>query len=884
MDRSRWLGVFVGLAWTGLAWSQPGPAPTPPSGGGARFLTVQELDRPAQRCRIVKSWRQPDGSRAFQVESVNGGGTMTIVESAAPSGPGAPGAPRALKTRIYHWGPGNMPPPEAPKAPAGEEVGRLTPRPAPAPAAASAPAPAATSAPAGGGSGFWPPAYAGQKSTPFHTMNPVGPVSSKQAPASSRPSQPRLTPSPAIPRTVVATPAINTRDPAIPPPPGRLVSQGPTPPHHTKVINSPDGVRMGQLVAQGPTPQSPYQPGGGPATPIPRAAGSAPATPSASPSSPYSVVQRPGASPAPAGTANPPAGSSYNVLPGPGSTCAGCQGSGGWNNRPLNGGQAVAGCNGACCGCPTCGSGCCPIKKRTLCDRLFCRRKEPAPMRTACGELLIVPLPPEAGSCVTCAPPTPPKTTVAAPCPPPAPVCCCPPPCAPCSICPVQPPCMVEEKPTLRERFLTRRHEEKPVPVTAAGERLIEVPSGDPCKVVTMPAPEKPPRPSLFSRLRRSSAPTSTLIPGSENLPPPQAPVVKAPTEQAQPGDFRGSWGNADPHQPTPIARGDLTPRPRPAVPSADPRAAQVQTQPPAALPSTLASRATPATPSYGVGVPVQEGNAFSDAPPKPAAKPEDNQGPNPTNAFSDGGGGGPGGPPSGQQAGGGSPRPMMITPPPPPLVLDPREPHDMHNAFTLAASTRRMIPADAGAVPIIPNAFSPGTNGNSFSIMPSLMPPAPAGPQQATATGQQQPASRPAVDARQVASSRYGPDRSAAPSAALERPEAVPPEQSQSDHWLVTLQESVYPSEREWAAERLGRLDWRTEPRIVEALVKTAREDAAPTVRAACVRTLVRMKVNSPLVLTQVRALQDDSDARVRQEVEQALGVLLTEPARRPE
>jgi hypothetical protein len=377
----------------------------------------------------------------------------------------------------------------------------------------------------------------------------------------------------------------------------------------------------------------------------------------------------------------------------------------------------------------------------------------------------------------------------------------------------------------------------------------------------------------LLSWLRRPSTTPSTLIPGAETLPAPQI-VVKAPSEPAQPGDFRQSWGKADPHQPTPIARGDLNPVPRKVVIIAPPPPLIVQ--PPAPLPTAVAARATPVEPrTVGVPVPVDESNAFTD-PPKRSGKPEDKT-PNPSNAFGDGSDGGRGA--AGQRTGSGPSRPIY-TAPPPPQMLDPYLVRDMHNAFTVADSSRRMIPADAGSTPMIPNAFSPGTNGNGFSIMPSLMPPTAVDP---SAAGQR-PADRPAAEPRQVASSRYGPVGASSTPVALDHPVAVPSEESQSAKWLVTLSDSDYPSEREWAAERLGRLSWRAEPQIVTALVKAAREDVAPTVRAACIRTLARMKANTPQVLTQVRALQDDSDARVRQEVEQALGVLLTEPTRRPE
>src|SRR5262249_23095943 len=52
----------------------------------------------------------------------------------------------------------------------------------------------------------------------------------------------------------------------------------------------------------------------------------------------------------------------------------------------------------------------------------------------------------------------------------------------------------------------------------------------------------------------------------------------------------------------------------------------------------------------------------------------------------------------------------------------------------------------------------------------------------------------------------------------------------------LNMLQESLYPSQREWAADNLAGCDWRTHPHVVQALVTGAVKDPAATVRAGCV------------------------------------------------
>jgi hypothetical protein len=90
-----------------------------------------------------------------------------------------------------------------------------------------------------------------------------------------------------------------------------------------------------------------------------------------------------------------------------------------------------------------------------------------------------------------------------------------------------------------------------------------------------------------------------------------------------------------------------------------------------------------------------------------------------------------------------------------------------------------------------------------------------------------------------------------------------------------ITLRDSLYPSQREWAAESMAAVDWRSHPQIVQALTMAAKEDPAPTVRASCVRCLATMKVNTPPVITVVRGLKTDSDPRVRQAAERASSIL---------
>jgi hypothetical protein len=91
----------------------------------------------------------------------------------------------------------------------------------------------------------------------------------------------------------------------------------------------------------------------------------------------------------------------------------------------------------------------------------------------------------------------------------------------------------------------------------------------------------------------------------------------------------------------------------------------------------------------------------------------------------------------------------------------------------------------------------------------------------------------------------------------------------------LLVLRESIYPEQREWAAERLAAVDGRVSPQVTPALIKAAREDTAPTVQVACVRGLSRLNCNSPEALAALRAMQSNADPRVRHEAGQALAKL---------
>jgi hypothetical protein len=188
---------------------------------------------------------------------------------------------------------------------------------------------------------------------------------------------------------------------------------------------------------------------------------------------------------------------------------------------------------------------------------------------------------------------------------------------------------------------------------------------------------------------------------------------------------------------------------------------------------------------------------------------------------------------------------------------------------------------ADDGA-----NAFSaprqaPKSNaGNLLTDQPPTvsMMPGYSGPKSSDAKWMQIPAAPPVIAAAPsagvVAAGYPVAPRRAVPAAVAA--EGVPLEAGLSaSELLMTLQTSLYPSQREWAVDRLTAADWHADARIVDGLVKAARVDPAPLVRAGCLRALARMRATCEPAVSAARDLKGDSDPRVRQEAEATLGVL---------
>jgi hypothetical protein len=88
----------------------------------------------------------------------------------------------------------------------------------------------------------------------------------------------------------------------------------------------------------------------------------------------------------------------------------------------------------------------------------------------------------------------------------------------------------------------------------------------------------------------------------------------------------------------------------------------------------------------------------------------------------------------------------------------------------------------------------------------------------------------------------------------------------------LAALKNALFPSHREMAAIQLTAYNAQYYPQVVRALVMSAKDDPAASVRAACVNGLVKLRANTPEVIGVLNQLRNDDDPRVRQEVDQAM------------
>lgn len=113
------MALAAGIVWAGMAWSQTPPASSirPEAASSQVTMTVHENGK-ALQCRVLNSWKCPNGARAFQLEVQDSGEKLTIMED----GPGSTfqnqsGRMRSLPMRIFHWGRSKTSPAGAPVPP-----------------------------------------------------------------------------------------------------------------------------------------------------------------------------------------------------------------------------------------------------------------------------------------------------------------------------------------------------------------------------------------------------------------------------------------------------------------------------------------------------------------------------------------------------------------------------------------------------------------------------------------------------------------------------------------------------------------------------------------------------------------------------------------------
>lgn len=132
MHRSRWIGALAG-ALTFLA-----PAAAEPLFKPNQVLNVREDGKPPRKCKAIKCWTEKDGTRVAQVQALDDGEKMTIIEPKPTRGArpvrhiihGKPDArPAEGWGQVEHWGAEDRAKAEASSAQAVASVGPPVPRP-----------------------------------------------------------------------------------------------------------------------------------------------------------------------------------------------------------------------------------------------------------------------------------------------------------------------------------------------------------------------------------------------------------------------------------------------------------------------------------------------------------------------------------------------------------------------------------------------------------------------------------------------------------------------------------------------------------------------------------------------------------------------------------
>jgi len=847
MVRSIWKRTLVTtFAWAGLAWAQqPITSSSPaakPGESTAQYFTVQETGKAGQKCKILKNWKTPEGKTAYQVQALDTGEMMTIVETGTVKNvpavqAGNDSRVQAVATRIFHWGLERMPPAGTPMPPI-EDLRKM---------------PSALPDP-----------------------EPKKMVSTDHLEA----SKPTALPRPEV--TKVTT--------VISPEPVKRSRLFPWFSHTTEpqVSETPTNLPQPYTLGSSPAPQPTTTLQNSPTRTTPVAASSPRVSePSTGQNKPSATSDKLSETPAP----RPNAFSRY--LPAPAASPATPQSA----IAPQRVVQVLPPKSDAPTPAPS-----------TTSTAPAAIEKTPANVATNSGGQPPAALPTFTPTISTGAPA---KTVPALPSP-----------AAPTSAALVSPP-PVYKPPVSYPTTI-------PYPTVAPAT---------PAKVnmsfangpgTSMPYPVSLPQTSNsvgtsatpVKRFDDTKPATTTMTPRPVTTVTTPAPVTTAP-----PSDWRQSWGKSDDgkapiiEKPVPSSGDSKAAPAKPFLPQAESKRpdplqtpAQYDRRPadekpsaqksdPMLVPAAAAASSTvvkpvPAAPaaSFTAVKLIPVAAAASSTAVKPVAAtvaPLAKASPSATNMPV------PLGAQSVVQAG--DPGPGGVRYIPVPMVTIPdirRAPVPPMTAPAQVYGTSGAVPATAGTqanafTPMISRqAYAQGTNAftNGVPVSPaapagSFMPASSSNSMMAQAT---QPAgnSNPANPSVITASlPRAGLANQTVPAAyQTTMYQTQPPRPSLTavkstpeniQKMVTALRDSLYPSQREWAAESMAAVDWRNHPQVVQALTTAAKDDPAGTVRAGCVRCLAKMKANTVPVVTVVRDLRRDPDPRVRQEAEQALSIL---------
>jgi hypothetical protein len=876
MVRSFGFGTLV-MTLAGLAWGQPAAAPTPAKNATSRIIEVAENGGPKQKCKILKEWVELDGARAFQVEVLDTGEILTMVTSGPVSTELSSGnRMKTMTTRIFHWGKDKTPPPNAPVPPAAAVVHDV-PKATPArdvPKATPARVGVDLSNPAHVGTDLPKAAWAGQP--PIIQTQATMPATPKPAPEG------RVWP-PAFGTGPTTKTSALTNGPMLP---GGTIIQTTSPAKlPAPIAVSGAGQPIEVSTARGPACPSPYQVSGCASGVCQTSASSGttiPRSPVAANSSPYQA--------------------------------SGCV-SGSGSSQPC-----VVECpqHGACLPCVV------QCTQQETCQPCVVE----CPQQCVCQPCVVEC--PQNGPCQTCVPVcSSPYQSSECPCqcvdakPPrrtlldrlrgdPKPKVDCCKSGQPCTTEIVQGDGSIIPPGKLPDSIPTTTDDKAAAkPIVVDEKTLVTTTTPDDKSAVKTPTTPQPKnwRDSwhLFHRKTDDKANTAkTDIAKKSELPQADAkradPLTSPEAYTSKlPADYDSKPKSLPPATEPPVKTVSALPPPKDA-PSAVLPAYTKNDSPAAPAPAAPAPAAPPAAASSGSGVPlgavsVAEAGHPPYLPvsvvtlppvqrmpaPPPARVPQAPQ-PNQAllaNAFS--------APMSTSAAATTSDLSVNAFSPPAAPASE-----TAAGAFSDGYSNVATRAAQAGYGRMAYGAYPPGYGPTSQQVyMPGY---GPGGYPPVPFNGAAQP------NYAQAAPMGYGPTAGAGyyspmnqgvmpagyhppvppyqPGMASVAAAYVPQQPTQSSgadptHLLGMLRESMYPSEREWAADKLAAVDWRSNGQIVQALVQGAKEDPAPAVRAGCVRSLGLMNVNTVPVVAAVTSLKSDTDPRVQREVEQALARL---------